>query len=137
MRSNRGFTLVEVVVALAILAVALTVFFGMAQSAVRRVDKACGEWKKTHLLSQAAEYYLLFPSEEPPGMPPDIFDDPEYHIDAYYTDAEGLPEELNNLSGQAPLRTLVLELVRTRDAQVVDTLKIDRIDYSDTGGVGE
>ncbi|MPM55529.1 hypothetical protein SDC9_102326 [bioreactor metagenome] len=130
---RRGFTLMEVVVALAILGMALAGFFAIAQSATRRADKAYQNWRQMHLLSQAAEYYLLFPDEEPPPMPTDIFNDPDYQIEASYSDAEGLADAYNNLEGQAPLRTLTLDLVRISDRQVVDSLKIDRIDYNTSG----
>ena len=56
---KKHFTLVEVIVAMAIMALALTAFFALSQSAVNRIDKAYSNWERTHLLSQAAEYYLF------------------------------------------------------------------------------
>ena len=70
---KKDFTLVEVIVAMAVMALALTAFFALSQSAVNRIDKAYANWERTHLLSQAAEYYLLFADEEPPDIPADIF----------------------------------------------------------------
>ena len=67
------FTLIEVVVAMAVLGLALVGFFAMSNSAVQRIDKAYSHWERMHLLSQAAEYYLLFADEEPPYPPPEIF----------------------------------------------------------------
>ena len=87
-----------------------------------------------HLLSQAAEYCLLLPDEEPPEIPPEIFESSIYQIEAYYEDAENLPEDLTDLENQAPLRTLVLNLIDKNTEEVVDTLRIDRINYLDSGG---
>lgn len=128
-----GFTLIEVVVAMAILALSLTGFFALSQSAVNRVDKAYNSWERMHLLSIAAEYCLLFPDEEPPEIPPEIFESSRYELEVYYEDAQGLPEDLNELENQAPLRTLVLNLIDIKTRQIVDTLRIDRIDYNQEG----
>ena len=130
---KKHFTLVEVIVAMAVMALALTAFFTLSQSAVNRIDKAYGNWERTHLLSQAAEYYLLFADEEPPDMPPDVFESNIYDVEMRYEDAENLPEELNELSNQAPLRTLIIDLVDPRSREILDTLKIDRIDWEKAG----
>ena len=118
---------------MAVMALALTAFFTLSQSAVNRIDKAYGNWERTHLLSQAAEYYLLFADEEPPDMPPEVFESNIYDVEMRYEDAENLPEELNELSNQAPLRTLIIDLVDPRSREVLDTLKIDRIDWEKAG----
>ena len=132
-RRKKHFTLIEVVIAMAIMALALTGFFALSQSAVNRVDKAYSSWERMHLLSTAAEYCLLFPDEEPPEIPPEIFESSRYELEVYYEDAAGLPEDLNDLENQAPLRTLVLNLIDKNTRQVVDTLRIDRIDYNQEG----
>ena len=131
---KKHFTLVEVIVAMAVMALALTAFFTLSQSAVNRIDKAYGNWERTHLLSQAAEYYLLFADEEPPDMPPEVFESNIYDVEMRYEDAENLPEDLTDLENQAPLRTLVLNLIDKNTEEVVDTLRIDRINYLDSGG---
>ena len=127
------FTLVEVIVAMAIMALALSGFFALSQAAVNRVDKAYSSWDRTHALSQIAEYCLLLPDEEQPEIPPEIFESDIYEVEVYYEDAENLPEELNDLEMQAPLRTLVINLLNSQTRDVVDTLKIDRIYYDDEG----
>ena len=136
-KKHCNFTLIEVVVAMAVLALSLVGFFAMSQTAVNRVSNSYNEWEKMHLLSQAAEYCLLFPGEEPPEIPPEIFESDKYELSIYYVDAENLPEELNELETQAPLRTLVLELIDLSTREVVDTLRIDRIFYDDESGSSE
>ena len=133
-KKHCNFTLIEVVVAMAVLALSLVGFFAVSQTAVNRVSNSYNEWEKTHLLSQAAEYCLLFPDEEPPEIPPEIFESDKYDLSVYYVDAEDLPEELNDLESQAPLRTLVLELIDVNTREVVDSLRIDRIFYDDESG---
>ena len=130
---KKHFTLVEVIVAMAIMALALTAFFALSQSAVNRIDKAYSNWERTHLLSQAAEYYLLFAEEDPPDIPPEVFESNVYDVEMRYEPAENLPEELNDLSNQVPLRTLIIDLVTPGSREVVDTLKIDRIDFDSVG----
>ena len=131
--SGKNFTLIEVIVAMAVMALALSGFFALSQAAVNRVDKAYSNWDRMHALSQVAEYCLLLPGEDPPEIPPEIFESDIYEVEVYYEDAENLPEELNDLEMQAPLRTLVINLLNSQTRDVVDTLKIDRIYYDDEG----
>lgn len=133
MKRAKSFTLVEVVVAMAIMALSLVGFFALSQSAVNRIDKAYSSWERMHLLSQAAEYCLLFTSEEPPEIPPEIFESSRYELEIYYEDAAGLPEDLSELENQAPLRTLVLNLIDVNSREIVDTLRVDRIKYDESG----
>lgn len=134
---KKSFTLVEVIVALAVMAMALTAFFALSQSAVNRVDKAYSSWERMHLLSQAAEYCLLFADEDVPDIPQDIFESDIYDIEIRYEDAENLPEELNELEQQAPLRCLILDLVDVSTREIVDTLRIDRIDFDSAGDMDQ
>lgn len=131
--SGKNFTLIEVIVAMAVMALALSGFFALSQAAVNRVDKAYSNWDRMHALSLVAEYCLLLPGEDPPEIPPEIFESDIYEVEVYYEDAENLPEELNDLEMQAPLRTLVINLLNSQTRDVVDTLKIDRIYYDDEG----
>ena len=55
----RLFTLIEVVVAIAILALGLMSAFMMISSARSSALRALNKWEEQHMLAQAAEYYLL------------------------------------------------------------------------------
>ena len=59
--------------------------------------------------------------------------DDHEHTDQHrrYDDAEGLPEELENLSGQIPLKQCKIELIRSSDHKVVDSITIDRFSYAE------
>jgi len=126
------FTLVEVVVAMGLLTLGLASYFSMAFMAQQRLYKAQAKWERFHMLSEAAEYMLLQKCEDPELPTEEFWDYPGYKINCTHEDVEDLPEEFSPLSGQARLKCMVLELVDTSTDQVVDTLRIDRIDYDDT-----
>ena len=131
-RRRNIFTLVEVVAAMAILTLGLAGFFSMSFMAQKRLLKAQMKWERFHMLSEAAEYMLLQGTEDPELPSEEFWDYPGYKIVCSYEDVEDLPEEFSGLSGQAVLKCMVLELVDTATEEVVDTLRIDRIDYDDT-----
>lgn len=126
------FTLIEVVVSLAILTISVTGFLQLMIAAQTRISKSYDAWMRMHMLSQAAEYYMLMPQEEPPEIPEDLFPYKDYHIYCSYEEIDNLPDEYNNLVGQLPLKSMVLELRRLSDEQTVDKLTIDRISYETT-----
>ncbi len=64
---GRRFTLLEVIIAAGILAMAVTMSVGIMGAARARLLRAESRWGRQHLLSQAAELYLLGgPSAVPP-----------------------------------------------------------------------
>ncbi len=130
-RPYQAFTLVEVVVAMAILTLGLTSYFSMSAMSQKRIFKAREKWDRMHMLSEGAEYMLLQGFEEPELPSEEFWDYPGYRLRASYEDVSDLPEEFTGLNGQAKLKCLVLELVDASTDQTVDTLRIDRIDYDD------
>ena len=58
-RKIKNFTLIEVLIALVILTLSVTTFLLLIGSASKRVNKAARRWERTHLLTQAVEYYML------------------------------------------------------------------------------
>jgi len=129
---RRFFTLVEVVAAMAILTLGLASFFSMSFLAQKRLMKAQEKWERLHMLSEGAEYMLLQGFEDPELPGEEFWNYPGYRLSCSYEDVEDLPEEFTDLSGQARLKCMVLELIDTSTDQVVDSLRIDRIDYDDT-----
>lgn len=131
--STAFFTLIEVVIALAVLSLGVVSYLTLANSAQRRLLKAKEKWMNFHMLSQAVEYYMLYTSDDP--LPPDaeFFDYPGYRVTCRYEDAAGLEDDfLNVTENQAKLRACVFELIREKDMQIVDSVTIDRIDYENT-----
>lgn len=64
-RSTSSFTLLEVVIAVAILAMGLITAMEIAVTASKRTIKAAKRWETQHMLSQATEYFLLAGHEKP------------------------------------------------------------------------
>ena len=123
------FTLVEVVVALAILSISIAGFLQLLTAAQNRIIKANDSWNHTHMLMQAAEYYMLMKQEEPPAMTDTFFPYDDYRVEVTYEDIDNLPEEYTGLTNQKQLRAMVLSLRRQNDGQEADKIIIDRIDY--------
>lgn len=126
---RKGFTLVEVVVALAILSISIAGFLQLLTAAQNRIIKASDSWTRTHMLMQAAEYYMLMKQEEPPAMTDTFFPYDDYRVEVTYEEIDNLPEEYTGLTNQKQLRAMVLSLRRQNDGQEVDKIIIDRIDY--------
>lgn len=125
---KRFFTLVEVVVALAILGLSLAGLLGMAMNSQLKVARAVEKWDNTHKLIQAVEYLMLF-DDENLSIPVEFFPYDGYMIQTSVDDAEGLPEEFTEIGDAAPLKCINIELVRTRDNKVIDRVRMDRINF--------
>ena len=123
------FTLVEVVVALAILSISIAGLLQLLTAAQNRIIKVDDHWMRTHMLIQAAEYYMLMKQEDPPAITETFFPYDDYRVDVTWEEIEGLPEEYTGLTNQKQLRAMVLSLVRQQDGQEVDKIIIDRLDY--------
>ena len=125
---KRYFTLVEVVVALAILGLSLSGLLSLAMNAQVKVARAVEKWENTHKMIQAVEYVMLF-DDENLNVPAEFFPYEGYSVQCSVDDAEGLPVEFTEINDAAPLKCITVELVRSRDNKVVDRVKIDRINF--------
>ena len=130
------FTLIEVVIALAILAISLTGILELMTQSQKRLSKSYEKWERMHVLSQAAEYYLM-QGDDPPDIPDFIFPYRDYQVDVSIEDVADLPEELSDLMGQVPLKCLTLQLRKLPENEVVDTLRIDRLSYDSESSSNE
>lgn len=126
---TRTFTLIEVVVAMAILSISIAGLLQLLTAAQNRIIRVDGHWMRTHMLIQAAEYYMLMKQEDPPAITDTFFPYDDYRVDVTWEEIEGLPEEYTGLTGQKQLRAMVLSLVRRQDGHEVDRIIIDRLDY--------
>ncbi|MBE6373995.1 MAG: type II secretion system protein [Lentisphaerae bacterium] len=126
---TRSFTLIEVVVALAILSISIAGLLQLLTAAQNRIIKVDDHWMRTHMLIQAAEYYMLMKQEDPPAITDTFFPYDDYRVDVIWEEIEGLPEEYTGLTNQKQLRAMVLSLVRQQDGHEVDKIIIDRLDY--------
>lgn len=127
---RRGnFTLIEVVVALAILTLSLAGLFQLFSGARMSLSNAEDQWYEMHMLTQGAEYLLLVGNPEDPSVPEEFFPYERYSIECEIEDAEGLPEEFDEQENQMPLKKWVIKLVRSRDGAEVQKVVIDRYDH--------
>ena len=99
------FTILEVVLAVAILAFAFIAAMELAADSSRRSAKALEKWRRRHMLSQAVEYFLL----TGPGhsIPEDIF-----HYEGYSAvcveQSPDIPSDVDSESG--PWRLVKLKI---------------------------
>ena len=126
-RSSR-FTLLEVVISLAILGVSLTVLLQFAADSQKRIGKSHERWRETHMLMQGAEYLLLH-ERAVLHVPERFFPYEDYRIECSYEEAEGLPEEYSSLPGQLQLYACRISLIRLSDGKEVDHVTVDRNGY--------
>ena len=56
---RRRFTLLEVVVSLAILGIGLAGFLQLMMNSQKRIAQSADRWAHMHMLAQAAEYFML------------------------------------------------------------------------------
>ena len=131
------FTLVEVVVALAILSISIAGFLQLLTAAQNRIIKVYDYWMKTHMLIQAAEYYMLMKQEDPPAITDTFFPYNDHRVDVTWEEIENLPEEYTGLTNQKQLRAMILSLKRQQDGQEIDKIIIDRIDYENASNSSE
>ena len=131
------FTLVEVVVALAILSISIAGFLQLLTAAQNRIIKVYDYWMKTHMLIQAAEYYMLMKQEDPPAITDTFFPYNDHRVDVTWEEIENLPEEYTVLTNQKQLRAMILSLKRQQDGQEIDKIIIDRIDYENASNSSE
>ena len=122
------FTLIEVVVALAILSLSLAGLLQMSLQSSRRMGDAMERWRSEHMLAQAAEY-LMLQNEDGAEVPDEFFPYPGYSVEVACDDAEGLPEDYGELDGQLPLKRWNIAVIRNRDGRRMAEVNIDRIDY--------
>ena len=132
---KKFFTLIEVVVALGILGLSLAGLLQLMTQSQVRIAKAVEKWKEMHCLTQGAEYLLLAGDPEDPVVPEDFFPYPEYTIECEVADAEGLPDDYNELDGQLPLKKWTISLLRTSDGTLRNKVVIERFGYEDAENV--
>ena len=137
-RNVKGFTLIEVIIAIGILAISLASLFQIIASSRARIAKADEAWHNMHMLTQAAEYVLLHRADVVDSVDRDFFPYRDYDVNISYegevTD-EQIADEFRSISDQLPLELFVIELVnlKTSGKETVGTLEIERIVYDDEG----
>ena len=137
MRSVKGFTLIEVIIAIGILAISLASLFQIIASSRARIAKADEAWHNMHMLTQAAEYVLLHRADVVDSVDRDFFPYRDYQVNIDYEEVsdEQIDDDFASISGQLPLELCTIELVnlKTSGKETVGILEIERIIYEDDG----
>jgi type II secretory pathway pseudopilin PulG len=123
MNGARPFTLLEVVLALAVLAIGLLAAMALQNTAVLRVAKARDAWNRQHRLAQALEFHLLAGPKAP--LPATVFDYPGWRAACTVAEPEGLPAGVPAVQGQWRLATVTVDLIQ--DGQTVDAATVDML----------
>ena len=126
------FTLIEVVIALAILSLSLAGMFRLLSSSQLRIANAEEKYREMHMLTQGVEYLMLTGTEEDLSVPDEVFPYTDYLIDCTVEEADGLPEELTGQENQLPLKKWVVHLIRASDREEKLSVTIDRLDLQIT-----
>ena len=136
-RSVTGFTLIEVIIAIGILAISLASLFQIIASSRARIAKADEAWHNMHMLTQAAEYVLLHRPDAVDSIDRDFFPYRDYRIDISYAPVEDdqIDDEFSSITDQLPLELCTIELINLKSTgkETVGTLEIERIIYDDEG----
>ncbi len=136
-RDGKGFTLIEVIIAIGILAISLASLFQIIASSRARIAKADEAWHNMHMLTQAAEYVLLHRADIVDSVDRDFFPYRDYQVDISYEEVldEQIDDDFKSISDQLPLDLCVIELLnlKTSGKETVGRLEIERIVYDDEG----
>ena len=123
---KRGFTLIEIIVAIAILSMAIVSFSLLINTASRRTLRAARRWERTHQLTQAVEYFML----QEPGNAGDIderfFDNDSYSVECSFESPEDLPEDVDEAYGGETLQAMQV-ILNDKTGEKVDSVIVERI----------
>ena len=128
---RNSFTLIEVVVALAILTLSLAGLLQLLSQSQLRIAHAEEKWMETHMLIQATEYLLLAGDPEEPTVPEEFFPYPKYVVECNVDEAEGLPDDYKEIDGQLPLKKWEIKVFRIGEGAERGTIIVDRFGYED------
>ena len=137
-RDVKGFTLIEVIIAIGILAISLASLFQIIASSRARIAKADEAWHNMHMLTQAAEYVLLHRADVVDSVDRDFFPYRDYDVNISYegevTD-EQIDGDFKSITDQLPLDLCIIELISLKSSgkETVGRLEIERIVYDDEG----
>ena len=136
-QSVNRFTLIEVIIAIGILAISLASLFQLIASSRARIAKADEEWHNMHMLTQAAEYVLLHRADVVDSVDRDFFPYRDYRVDISYDEVtdEQIDNDFKSITDQLPLDLCTIELISLKSSgkETVGRLEIERIIYDDEG----
>jgi type II secretory pathway pseudopilin PulG len=126
-RRHKFFTLIEVVVALAILTGGIMSAMAIVSMSKNRMDKAYNSFNYQHMLAQAAEYYLLC-GDKPINQ--DFFPYRGYTASCAINDCKNIQGVSPNTGGNWKLATYDIS-VRGPNGQIISEVKVDKLYKND------
>lgn len=121
---KRNFTLIEVLIALAVLTMGILAAAGLIWGAQSRNITAAQQWEEQHIMSQAAEYLLLAGNDDP--IPERFFPYADYRINSRYGSPMNLPVGVDDRQPGWRLATLHIQL-SDKSGNPIKELALDRI----------
>ena len=136
-KPGRQFTLIEVIIAIGILAISLASLFQIIATSRARIAKADEEWHNMHMLTQAAEYVLLHKADAVDSVDRDFFPYTDYQVRIDYEEVldPQIDDDFKSINGQLPLELCTIELLNMKSTgkETAGILEIERIIYEDNG----
>ncbi len=123
-KQTKFFTLLEVLVALAIIALAVTATMYVMTASARRVQRAERFRIESHRLANAVEFFMLYPLGT--AMEEKFFPYKNMSVECNYTEPE-LSEGVEPEIGEQRLMTMTVEIT----GEITAKLSIDRIVEAD------
>ncbi|HBC87455.1 MAG TPA: hypothetical protein DCZ94_10910 [Lentisphaeria bacterium] len=121
---KRKFTLIEVIVAIAVFGLGMTAALQMSAGATMRARKAVDRWKSQHMLAQASEYYLLAGPKAHPDSK--FFPYQGASTSCSVSEPEGLPPDVDSQFGQWKLAVLEIKISYDNNRKT-ESIKIEKI----------
>jgi len=123
-RRYSWFTLIEVVVALAVLSLGIMAGMSLIAASRDRTMKAATQWREQHILAQAMEYFML--ADAGAGIPDEFFPYRDYSVVCEYAPPQGLPDDVPLQLPGWKLNTMTVSL-RDNYGKVIRKISVDRI----------
>lgn len=120
---NSSFTLLEVILAVAILSIGFIAAMSIATTAADRLMKAVARWERQHMLNQATEYFLLAGPDV--AIPQEFFPFQGYSAHCEVSPAI-LPEGIEPESNSWKIVTMKISIFDDSNNDI-DVLTIDKI----------
>lgn len=118
--------MLEVIVAMALLSICLVSAMSVAALSMSKAEKTKSKWGKQHMLTQAAEFFLLAGNDA--AIPDDVFPWKDYQAFCIVEEPEDLPAGLETSVGKWKLVSLkiVLRDIRRNEDDSISVEKIFR-----------
>ncbi|MDD3119545.1 MAG: hypothetical protein PHQ27_10220 [Victivallales bacterium] len=125
------FTLIEVVVALAVLMLGLTGLMAMFASSSQRATKAMHKWEISHALDQGCEYFMLRPDDN--NLPEEYRPDNRLWRITCESETPELPDGIDSTLGNYTFAARLVKVVDNNNGNVFGSRHLELIINSVSG----